>query len=157
MWFRRSLTSRGAWVGLAAAGLGVALVVQALLVHGRGSAAVISHLAVAVPILVVGAVTALVAGRPGSVPGKVMLGLGAIVVAGALANLLPSLVLPGGRGWSAMLPLIHPTGIDFRLGLYNPAATFSNAHSAWPPLTRTPHAGSRGCRHVEQSMMAKAK
>ena len=128
-------TSRCVWVGLAAAGLCLALVAESLLVRASGSAAVISHLAIAIPVLVVGAVTALVAGRPGSAPGKVMLGLGAIVAVGALANLLPSLVLPGRRGWSAILPLIHPTGIDFRLGLYDPAAAFSTVHSAWPPLT----------------------
>ena len=135
MWCKRLLTSRGAWVGLTVAGLGLALVVQSFLVRGSGSAAVIAHLALAVPILAVGVVTALVAGRSGYAPGKVMLGFCAIVVAGALANLLPSLVLPGRGGWSAILPLIHPTGIDFRLGLYNPAAAFSSAHSSWPPLT----------------------
>ena len=37
--------------------------------------------------------------------------------------------------WGILIPRIHPVGVDFRDGLYHPAAIFSTAHSGWPPLT----------------------
>jgi len=128
------MTLRGAWVGVVATGFGLALVAL-VLVHGGGAAEVIPRLAIAVPLAVVGVVTAFVAGRFGRTSDNVMLWLGVIVVVGAVANLLPSFVLPGEGGWPEILPLIHPAGVDFRDGLYDPAAAFSSAHSAWPPLT----------------------
>lgn len=128
------MTLRGAWVGVVATGFGLALVAL-VLVHGGGAAEVIPRLAIAVPLVVVGAITAFIAGRLGRSSDNVMLWLGVIVMVGAVANLLPSFVLPSKGGWPEILPVIHPAGVDFRNGLYDPAAAFSSAHSAWPPLT----------------------
>ena len=64
-----------------------------------------------------------------------MVWLGVVALAGLGWNFLVYSFKFGNAVWGLLLPLAHPTGIDFRDGLYNPALAFSTARSGWPPLT----------------------
>jgi hypothetical protein len=64
-----------------------------------------------------------------------VLWLAVVVAAGVACNFLVYWFRFGKDTWGLLLPLAKPTGIDFRDGLYDPAAAFTTAHSGWPPLT----------------------
>ena len=128
------LRDKGVWLGVIAGALGWILTL-AVLARGGGYLVVVPRLAVVLPLAVVGTVTALAAlgvGRP-------RLGVAAwllVIVAFAFFwNFLIYWARFGGETWGLVLPLAHPTGIDFRDGLYEPARAFSTAASGWPPLT----------------------
>ncbi|MFA4964177.1 MAG: glycosyltransferase family 87 protein [Thermoleophilia bacterium] len=128
------LRASGAWLGfiVAAFGSGMTAVVLA---RGGGYYVVVPRLAYLLPLAVVGAIAGLaalgVARNALSVAGW----LGLIVAAGFAWNFLVYAFKFGSGVWGVLLPLAHPTGIDFRDGLYDPAAAFSTLHSGWPPLT----------------------
>ena len=61
--------------------------------------------------------------------------LGVVAVAGWGWNFLAQWLRWGSAVWAILLPLAHPAGLDFRDGLYDPARSFTTAHSGWPPLT----------------------
>lgn len=122
------------WFGAVATGVGLVLIVLVLTIaHGAGEVAV--GLGIAIPFTAVGVGTMALTWRTGRTPEAVMLWLGVAIVVGAAATLLPPFVLPDGRGWVDLLPLVYPSGLDFRVGLYDPAVLFASTNSAWPPLT----------------------
>ena len=87
------------------------------------------------PLAVVGTVTALAAFGVGRTSLNAVLWLAVVVAAGVAWNFLVYWFRFGSATWGLLLPLAKPTGIDFRDGLYDPAAAFTTAHSGWPPLT----------------------
>ena len=129
-----TLDERGAWLGVVVGALG--WILSALvLARGGGYFVVVPHLAFVLPLAVVGTVTALAAfgaGRPAVNP---VLWLAVIAAAGVAWNFLVYWFRFGGDTWGLLIPLAHPTGIDFRDGLYDPARAFTTISSGWPPLT----------------------
>jgi len=129
-----ALRDRGAWLGLVVGAYGLFMTVL-VLARGGGYYVVVPRLAYVLPLAVVGTVAALaaldVAGERVSAVGW----LGLIVAAGVGCNFLVYWLKFGSDVWGLLLPLAHPTGIDFRDGLYDPAAAFSTVQSGWPPLT----------------------
>jgi hypothetical protein len=135
---RISLRKPAIWVadafvffGLAVAGVDSVLVLG----HGGPAAEMIAHLAFVFPVGVVCVMTALAVLGVGRIFAKPMLFLWATVVAGVLGNLVIPFLALRGHAFYTMIPRVGPAGADFRDGLYNPAAVFSTAKSAWPPLT----------------------
>ena len=124
----------GAWLGVVVGALG--WILSALvLARGGGYFVVVPHLAFVLPLAVVGTVTALAAfgaGRPALNP---VLWLAVIAAAGIAWNFLVYWFKFGGDTWGLLIPLAHPTGVDFRDGLYDPARAFTTIRSGWPPLT----------------------
>jgi hypothetical protein len=59
----------------------------------------------------------------------------AVVLGGIGWNILVYSMEFGRSVFGVFIPLAHPTGIDFRDGLYAPGRSFSNAGSGWPPFT----------------------
>ena len=124
----------GLWLGAAAGALGWALSAL-VLARGGGYLVVVPHLAVALPLAVVGTVTALACsavGRPAVGP---VTWLAVVAAAGAAWNFLVYWFRFGAETWALLIPLRKPGGLDFRDGLYEPALAFTTARSGWPPLT----------------------
>jgi len=128
------MRKRGAWLGALVGAFGW-LLTALVLVRGGGYLVVIPHLWFVLPLAVVGTVTALVAFGVGRTSLNAVLWLAVVVAAGVGCNFLVYWFRFGNATWSLLLPLAKPTGIDFRDGLYDPAAAFTTAHSGWPPLT----------------------
>lgn len=128
------MRDRGAWIAVVVAVFSLALSAL-VLARGGGYYVVVPRLAYLAPLAAVGTVAALAALRVAPGPLNVLGWLGVIVVAGVAWNFLVYWLKFGADVWALLLPLAHPTGIDFRDGLYNPAAAFSTLHSGWPPLT----------------------
>jgi hypothetical protein len=124
----------GAWVGSAVAAL--ALIATAfVLVRGGGYFVVVPRLAFVAPLAVIGAVTTLAVLRVGRTSVNAVAWLGVIVLAGVAWNFLVYSFKFGSAVWGVLIVLAHPTGLDFRDGLYGPAQAFTTARSGWPPLT----------------------
>jgi hypothetical protein len=135
---RISLRKPAIWVadafvffGLAVAGVDSVLVLG----HGGPAAEMIAHLAFVFPVGAVCVMTALAVLGVGRIFAKPMLFLWATVVAGVIGNLVIPFLALRSHAFYTMIPWVGPAGADFRDGLYNPAAVFSTAKSAWPPLT----------------------
>jgi len=128
------MRARGAWLGVLVGGVGW-LLTALVLVRGGGYFVVVPHLRFVLPLAVVGTVTALVAFGVGRTSLNAVLWLAVIAAAGVAWNFLVYWFRFGNATWGLLLPLAKPTGIDFRDGLYDPAAAFSTARSGWPPLT----------------------
>ncbi len=115
-------------------GLGI-LLTAVVLSRGGGYFVLVSGLQWDVPLAIVGLATVLAASRVGDEQaGPVML-LAAVVVGSIAWNFLVYSVKFGHSVFRLLVPVAHPTGIDFRDGLYLPGKAFSNAVSGWPPFT----------------------
>jgi hypothetical protein len=128
------MRERGAWIGLVAGGVGFSL---ALLVGSRGGGyfVVVHDLQWLVPLAVVGIATAFAASPLGDGKANTLVWL-LIVVLGSIGwNFVVYLGKLGGRVFKLLLPLVHPTGIDWRVGIFAAGKSFSNAESGYPPLT----------------------
>ena len=128
------MKERGAWIGLVAGGPAVIL---ALLVLSRGGAylAVLHDLQWFVPLAVVGIATAAATGRLGAGRVNAVAWLLLIVLAGVGWNFLVYAYKLGRGVFALLLPLVHPTGIDWRVGIFAAGKSFSNAESGYPPFT----------------------
>jgi hypothetical protein len=128
------MRERGGWIGLAVGTTGLVL---AILVLGRGGTyfRVVHDLQWSVPMAVVGLVTALAAGRLGEGRANSVVWLLAAVVGAIGWNVLVYSYRLGRGVFDVLVPTRHPTGLDFRDGLYLPGKAFSNAASGWPPFT----------------------
>lgn len=103
--------------------------------HGGGFDVVLSRLEITLALVFVGAVTAFADRDRRRAPGTTLGWLGAIIIGGVCLNSLPMLLQYGEGALGLIVPFFLPHGNDFRVGLYEPAAAFSSASSAWPPLT----------------------
>ncbi len=124
---------RGRWVGvalLAAAAVGCLLAP----LPASGAGEVWPRLETMAALFLVGAVTVVAASRARG-PRSVVRWVALVVAGGACLDLLPLLRDPSYRGFARLVPVISPSGVDFRDGLYEPAAAFSSHDSIWPPLT----------------------
>jgi len=128
------MRERGAWLGVLVGAVGW-LLTALVLARGGGYLVVVPHLWFVLPLAVVGTVTALAAFGVGRTSLNAVLWLAVVVAAGVACNFLVYWFRFGNATWGLLLPLAKPTGIDFRDGLYDPAAAFTTAHSGWPPLT----------------------
>jgi len=128
------MRERGAWLGVVVGAFGW-LMTALVLVRGGGYLVVVPHLSFVVPLAVVGTVTALAAFGVGRTSLNAVLWLAVVAAAGVAWNFLVYWLRFGNATWGLLLPLAKPTGIDFRDGLYDPAAAFNTAHSGWPSLT----------------------
>ena len=128
------MRERGAWLGVVVGAAGW-LLTALVLVRGGGYLVVVPHLSFVLPLAVVGTVTALAAMGVGRRSLNAVLWLAVVVAAGLACNFLVYWFRFGSATWGLLLPLAKPTGVDFRDGLYDPAAAFSTANSGWPPLT----------------------
>ncbi len=128
------MRERGAWLGVVVGAFGW-LMTALVLFRGGGYLVVVPHLSLVLPLAVVGTVTALAAFGVGRTSLNAVLWLAVVVAAGVAWNFLVYWFRFGSATWGLLLPLAKPTGIDFRDGLYNPAAAFTTAQSGWPPLT----------------------
>jgi hypothetical protein len=124
----------GAWLGVVVGALGWTLSAL-VLARGGGYFQIVPHLAFVLPLAIVGTVTALAAFDAGRPAVNAVLWLVVIATAGVACNFLVYWFRFGNETWSLLIPLAHPTGIDFRDGLYDPARAFTTLHSGWPPLT----------------------
>ncbi len=129
-----ALRQRGAWIGLVVGLFGLAMSAL-VLARGGGYYVVVPRLALVAPLAVVGVVTALAALNVGRDSMNAVMWLGVIVLAGVGWNFVVYVLKFDNAVWGLLVPLAHPTGIDFRDGLYDPARAFSTARSGWPPLT----------------------
>jgi hypothetical protein len=120
-------------------GIGLSLVVAAagwalalsVLVRGGDYRFVAIDLVPALPVAVIGTVTALAAWRRSV---NVAVWLGVIVAFGICVNVLVFLVLYRSGTWG-LLSSPGVWGADFRDGVYDPAKAFSVARSGWPPIS----------------------
>lgn len=128
------MRERGAWLGVLVGGVGL-LLTALVLSRGGGYFALMHGLQWLVPLAVVGIVTALAAGRTGDGRLDPVLWLGVVVLGGIGWNFLAYSYKFGRDVFKLLLPVRHPTGLDFRDGLYLPGKAFSNAGSGWPPFT----------------------
>jgi hypothetical protein len=128
------MRERGAWIGLLVGGVGILLVIVAAS-RGGDYFVIVPRLAWIVPLAIVGSVTALAASRLGGGRANALLWLGAVVVGGIAWNFLVYSFKFGSTVFRVLVPVQHPTGLDFRDGLYEPGKLFSNAGSGWPPFT----------------------
>ena len=128
------MRERGGWVGLVVGVAGV-LFAAVVLARGGGYFQVVHDLQWYVPLSVVGLVAAAAAGRLGDGQVNAVVWLLVIVVAGIVWNVLVYSCKLGRDVLSVLVPVRHPTGLDFRDGLYLPGKAFSNAGSGWPPFT----------------------
>jgi hypothetical protein len=119
----------GLAVVVAAAGWALTLVV---LVRGGGYKVVIVDLVPALPLAVIGTVTALAAWRRSA---DIAFWLALMVASGILIDLVVFWLLYGRTTWGQLVPPDLVWGRDFRDGLYDPARAFSVARSGWPPMT----------------------
>ena len=128
------MKTKGVSIGLAVAVFGLAMSAVALARDG-GYFLVVTRLAVVLPLAVVGTVTTLVAAGVARKSLDAVMWLGVIALAGWGWDFLAQWLRWRSAVWGILLPLAHPTGLDFRDGLYDPARSFSTAGSGWPPLT----------------------
>jgi len=128
------MSERGAWIGLVVGACGLAMTVL-VLARGGGYFVVVPRLAYAVPLAVVGAVTALAVIGVGRATFNAVAWLGVVALAGLGWNFFVYWLKFGNAVWEVLLPRARPLGVDFRDGLYDPARAFSTVHSGWPPLT----------------------
>jgi len=129
------LRARGAWVAAVAAAAGTALTLR-VLVRGGGYGVVVPRLTWYLPLAVIGAVALLAALGFGGARITPVVWLGTVVMAAIAWNFLVFFFRMGFGAFSGVLMSLPPTrGVDFRDGLYLPGRAFSNAGSAWPPLT----------------------
>ena len=128
------MRERGAWIGLVA---GAAGLLFALLVLSRGGGyfVVVRDLQWFVPLTIVGIVTALAASRFGAGRANAVVWLLVVVVGGFGWNFLVYAYKSGRAVFGLLLPLVHPTGIDWRVGILAAGRSFSNAESGYPPFT----------------------
>jgi hypothetical protein len=126
--------ARGTWVGLVVGGAGLLF---ALLSLSRGGSyvAVVHDLRWLVPATVVGLATALAAGRLGAGRLNTVVWLMVVAVAGFGWNFLVYVPKLGRSVFALLLPLVHPTGIDWRVGIFAAGGSFTNAESGYPPFT----------------------
>ena len=129
-----AVRERGAWVGLSVGLVGLAATLL-VLARGGGYFVVVPRLAFVLPLAVVGGVTALASLGVGRRSLNAVVWLGVVALGGVAWNFLVYSFKFGNGVWGVLIALAHPTGIDFRDGLYNPALAFSTAHSGWPPLS----------------------
>ena len=128
------MRERGAWIGLVAGAAGLFI---ALLVLSRGGAyfVVVHDLQWFVPLAMVGIATALAASRLGAGQANAVVWL-LVVVLGSIGWNFLVYAYKFGRGvFELLLPLVHPTGIDWRVGIFAAGQSFSNAGSGYPPFT----------------------
>ena len=128
------MRERGAWIGAVVGAVGILLVALELS-KGGGYFVLVPHLAWAVPLVVVGIVTALAASRTGEGQVNAVVWLILVVIGAVAWNLLVYSFKFGGQILRVLVPTPYPAGVDFRDGLYDPGRMFSNAGSGWPPLT----------------------
>jgi hypothetical protein len=128
------LGDRGVWLGATVGALGL-LMTALVLARGGGYYVVVPRLAIVVPLALVGVVCALATAGVGRSAMNAVTWLGVIALGGLAWNVLTYSFKFHNGVWSVLIPRIHPVGVDFRDGLYRPAAIFSTAHSGWPPLT----------------------
>ena len=127
------MRERGAWLGVVVGAVGW-LLTALVVVRGGGYLVVVPHLSFVLPLAVVGTVTPLAVFGVGRTSLNAVLWLAVVVAAGVAWNFLVYWFRFGNATWGLLLPLAKPTGIDFRDGLYDPAAAFTTVHSGWPPL-----------------------
>lgn len=112
------------------------LLLVAIVVRRGGAAQVVgTRLEIVAPIVFVGIVTVLATLGVGSPRINRLHWLGAIVVFGVLNNIVAPFLVAGRVDWRLLLPVGRIPGLDFQLGLYQPARVFSTAGSGWPPFT----------------------
>jgi hypothetical protein len=116
---------------------GAAGLVCTLFVLSRGGSylGVVHDLRWFVPLTLVGIATALVAGRLAAGRANAVAWLLAVVVGGFGWNFLAYAFRLGRGVFSLLLPLVHPTGIDWRVGVFAAGKSFSLAGSGYPPFT----------------------
>jgi hypothetical protein len=114
---------------VAAAGWALTLIV---LVRGGGYKETIVDLVPALPLAMIGTVTALAAWKRSV---DIAVWLGVLVALGIGINLVVVWLLFRGDTWGQLIPPDPIWGRDFRDGLYDPARVFSVEGSGWPPLT----------------------
>jgi hypothetical protein len=131
---RVGVTTRGAWVGLVVGAGGLILALFAL-ARGGTYFAVVHDLRWSVPLAVVGIATALAAGRFGAGRVNAVVWLLVVALAGFGWNFLVYAQKLGRGVFGLLLPLVHPTGIDWRAGIFAAGQSFSNAESGYPPFT----------------------
>jgi hypothetical protein len=124
----------GTWIGVVTGGAGILF---ALLVLARGGEylTVVHDLRWLVPLVVVGVVTALAAGRLGAGRANAVVWLLVVTLAAFGWNFLVYAQRLGRGAFGLLLPLVHPTGIDWRVGIYAAGRSFTNAESGYPPFT----------------------
>ena len=128
------MRERGAWIGLVAAAIGLFFGLL-VLARGGGYLAVIHDLQWFVPLATVGTATALAASRVGAGQANAVVWLLVVVLAGIAWNFLVYAYKLGRGVFDLLLPLVHPTGIDWRIGIFDAGESFSNAQSGYPPFT----------------------
>jgi hypothetical protein len=128
------LGDRGVWLGATVGAVGL-LMSALVLARGGGYYVVVPRLAIVVPLALVGVVCVLATAGVGRAAMNAVTWLGVIALGGLAWNVLTYSFKFHSAVWSVLIPRIHPVGVDFRDGLYRPAAIFSTAHSGWPPLT----------------------
>ena len=128
------MAKRGAWIGVlaAAAGLFFALLV---LVRGGEYFVVVQGLQWFVPLATIGTATALAASPLGAGRTNALVWLLVVVLAGIGWNFLVYAFRLGRGVFGLLLPLVHPIGIDWRVGIWAAGQSFSNAKSGYPPFT----------------------
>jgi hypothetical protein len=128
------MRERGGWIGALVGGVGI-LISLLVLTRGGSFFAVVYGLRLSVPLALVGVCAALAASRWGRGQANAVVWLVAVVLGGIGWNILVYSMEFGRSVFGVLIPLAHPTGIDFRDGLYAPGRSLSNAGSGWPPLT----------------------
>ena len=125
---------RGAGIGFIAGAVGLFFTLL-VLSRGGGYFAIVHDLQWFVPLMIVGGATALAAGRLGSGKANTVLWLLVVVLGGIAWNFLVYAYKLGRGAFGVLLPLVRPTGIDLRVGIYAAGKSFSNAESGYPPFT----------------------
>ena len=128
------MTERGAWVGLVVGAAGLFFALLALS-RGGGYLMVIHDLQWFVPPAIVGIATALAAGRLGAGRANAVVWLLVVVLGDVGWNSLVYAFKFGRGVFAILLPLVHPTGIDWRVGIVAAGKSFSLANSGYPPFT----------------------
>ena len=104
-----SLRRRGAWLGVVVGAFGWVLTLT-VLARGGGYLVVVPHLAVVLPLAVVGTVTALAAFGVARRHLNAALWLGLVALVGVYWNFLVYWFRFGSATWGLLLPLAKPTG-----------------------------------------------
>jgi hypothetical protein len=97
--------------------------------------AVVHDLQWFVPLATVGVATALAAGRLAAGRANAVVWLVALVLLSVGWNFLIYACKLGRGVFGLLLPLVHPTGIDWRVGIFAAGKSFSLAGSGYPPFT----------------------
>jgi hypothetical protein len=87
------------------------------------------------PLAIIGIATAMAASRLGAGRANTVVWLLVVVLAAFSWNFLAYACKLGRGAFALLLPLVHPTGIDWRVGILAAGKSFSNAYSGYPPLT----------------------